>query len=67
MMFGTIIVTIAFKGMSNIMLSLIILLYNLQKNEDLQQFKIAEDKLDYLMHEMQMQEAKQKASKVTNG
>ncbi len=65
MMFGTIIVTIAFKGISNMMISLVILLFNLQGTHDEQAFKIAEDKLDLLMHQMKMNTVESRDSKNT--
>ncbi len=64
MMFGTIMVTIALKGISNIMLSLVILLFDLKNSKDEQQFKASEDKLDLLLNEMQMKEAQLKTAKV---
>ena len=64
MMFGTIIVTITLKGISNIMISLVILLFDLKNTKDEQQFKTSEDKLDLLLNEMQMQEAQIKTAKV---
>ncbi len=63
MVFGTIIATIAFKGLSNIMLSLVILLYNLQNNQEARHFKVEEEKLDLLMNELKMRDAKQKTVK----
>lgn len=65
MMFGTIIVTIALKGISNIMLSLVILLFNLENSKDQQQFKVAEDRLDLLLNELSMKEAKVKTVKTS--
>lgn len=56
MMLGTIIVTIGLKGISNMMISLVILLFDLQQESDQQAYKIAEDKLDLLMHQMKMGE-----------
>ncbi len=66
MMFGTIVITIALKGISNIMLSLIILLFDLQSSYDEQQFKVSEDRLNLLVHELQMKQAKLKTSKNAN-
>ncbi len=62
MMFGIVLVTIALKGISNIMFSLIILLFDLKGDRDAHHFKVAEDKLGLLIHEMQMKEAKAKSS-----
>ena len=63
MMFGTIIVTVALKGISNMMLSLIILLFNLENTKEKYDLHIAEDKLDLLMNEIKMKEARVRASK----
>ncbi len=62
MMFGTIIVTIALKGVSNMMFSLLVLLFNLQGLDDEQQYKIAEERLDLLTHEIQMKSAQSKSA-----
>jgi hypothetical protein len=66
MTFGTIIITIALKGVSNIMLSLIILLFDLEDNQSEHKFRLAEEKLDLLINEMKMQEATMKSVKVNN-
>jgi len=63
MMFGTVLVTIAFKGVSNMMFSLIILLFDLENAQAEQELKIAEDKLDLLLNEMKMTEARLKSEK----
>jgi len=65
-MLGTIVITIALKGISNIMLSLIILLFNLKNIEDKHNFKEAEDKLDYLLSELQIKETGLKTANVIN-
>jgi hypothetical protein len=49
---GTMVVTIALKGVSNMMISLIILLFDLQITKDEHTIKLAEDKLDLLMNQM---------------
>jgi hypothetical protein len=66
MMLGTIVITIALKGISNIMLSLIILLFNFKNMEDKHKFKEAEDKLNYLLNELQIKETNLKVAKVIN-
>ncbi len=63
MMFGTIIVTIALKGISNMMISLVILFFNLQATEDKNTFKVAEDKLDLLMHQIKINTVESRDSK----
>ena len=63
MMFGTIIVTIALKGIANMMISLVILLFNLQSTKEESAFKIAEDKLDFLMNQMKINTVESKNSK----
>ena len=65
MMFGTIIITTILKGISNIMISLIILLFDLKNTKDEHQFKASEDKLDLLLNEMQMKEAQLKTAQVS--
>jgi hypothetical protein len=64
MTIGTIIVTIVLKGLSNIMFSLMILLFDLQNNQEEYTFKEEEEKLNFLMNELSLQEAKSKT--VTN-
>jgi len=54
---GTIMVTVVFKGISNIMFSLIILLFGLKNNKDSYGFRQAEEKLDLLVNEMKMKAA----------
>jgi hypothetical protein len=58
MVLGTIIATIALKGISNIMISAIILLFDLQSTKDEYALKLAEDKLDLLMNQMKTRSAK---------
>jgi len=65
MMLGTIMVTIAVKGVSNLMLSMIILLFNLDAEQELKKLKVTEDKVDLLLNELQMKEAKLKSQKVS--
>jgi len=64
MIFGTIMVTIAFKGLANLMLALLILLYDLKAHEDITKYKTIEDKLDLLINELKLKEAQIKSSEV---
>ena len=66
MMFGTIIVTVALKGISNMMLSLVILLFNLENTKERTELGVAEDRLDLLLNELKMKEAKVRAAKNEN-
>jgi hypothetical protein len=65
MMFGTIVVTIALKGVSNLMLSLIILLFDLTNAQEQHKFKLSEDRLNILLNEMSVAEASAQSSKMT--
>jgi hypothetical protein len=65
MMLGTIISTIAVKGISNVMLSMVILLFNLDAEQKLKNIKITGDKVDLLLNELQMKETKLKSEKVS--
>ena len=64
MIFGTVLVPVAFKGLANVMLSLLILLYDLKSHEDLSKYKTIEDKLDLLINELKLKEAQIKSSEV---
>ncbi len=57
MIFGIISVTIALKGVSNMMLSLIILLFNLDNKRAELDFKYNEDKINAMMAELGVQDA----------
>ncbi len=57
MIFGIIGVTIALKGVSNMMLSLIILLFNLDNKRAELDFKYNEDKINAMMAELGVQDA----------
>ncbi len=63
MVFGTILVTIAFKGVSNMMFSLVILLFDLENVQAEQELKVTEDKLDLLLNEMQLSESRLRSEK----
>ncbi len=57
MIFGIIGVTIILKGVSNMMLSLIILLFNLDNKRDELDFKYNEEKINAMMAELGVQDA----------
>lgn len=57
MVLGIIGVTIALKGISNMMLSLIILLFNLDNKKAELDFKYHSEKIDSLISELNVQEA----------
>ena len=65
MTFGTILITIALKGVSNMMLSLVILLFNLKNTHEKHNFKTAADKLELLVNELQLQDTRLKSATVT--
>jgi len=66
MTFGTIIVTIALKSISNLMFSLIVLLFDLKHTHEEHDFKMAEDRLNILLNQMNVAEASAQASKIVN-
>ena len=57
MLFGIVGVTIALKGVSNMMLSLVILLFNLDNKREELDFKYNEEKINAMMNELTVQEA----------
>lgn len=57
MIFGIIGVTVVLKGVSNMMLSLIILLFSLDNKKKELDFKYNEDKIDAMLAELGVQEA----------
>ncbi len=65
-MLGTIMATIAAKGVANLMFSMVILLFNLKSEQEVKNLKITGDKVDLLLNELQMKEAKLKSAKVSN-
>ncbi len=65
MIFGIIGVTIVLKGVSNMMLSLIILLFNLDSRREELNFKYNEEKINAMMAELGVQDA-QNVGKKTN-
>jgi polyferredoxin len=65
MIFGIIGVTIVLKGVSNMMLSLIILLFNLDAKREELNFKYNDEKINAMMAELGVQDA-QNVGKKTN-
>ncbi len=65
MIFGIIGVTIVLKGVSNMMFSLIILLFNLDSKREELNFKYNEEKINAMMAELGVQDA-QNVGKKTN-
>jgi hypothetical protein len=57
MIFGVIAVTIVLKGISNIMLSLIIVLFSLDNKREELEFKHTSDKIDALLADLTIQDA----------
>lgn len=64
MMTGVVLVTIAFKGVSNMMLSLIVLLYNLENKEHALEFEETSSKVNGLLNKLQLQQTKIKSNQV---
>ena len=60
--FWVVTVTVALKGLSNLMLSLIILLFNLQNKQDEMDFENNKDNIESLLSELTVQEARLKSS-----
>lgn len=57
MIIGVIAVTVALKGISNLMLSMIILLFSLDNKESEMDFKYNVEKIDAMLSELKVQEA----------
>lgn len=54
---GIVLITTAFKGVSNIMLSLVISLLNLENEQDRIEFEEASNRLESLVNDLAIQEA----------
>ena len=67
MIFWVVFVTILFKGLANIMLSLLIALFNLSTEQDKAEFEKASDDLDSLVNDLAIQEAAVQSAKTNNG
>lgn len=65
MIFGIIGITVVLKGLSNMMLSLIILLFSLDNKRDELNFKYNEEKINAMMAELGVQEAQNLGNKTT--
>ncbi|NVJ52306.1 MAG: hypothetical protein HWD90_01335 [Campylobacteraceae bacterium] len=66
MIFGIMGVTIVLKGVTNMMLSLIILLFNLDNKREELKHKYNEDKIDAMLAELSVQDAQEKVDKATS-
>jgi len=62
MMTGIVLVTIAFKGISNMMLSLVILLFNLQRKDESLEFEKSASNVNSLLNDLSLQKAKIKTN-----
>jgi len=62
MISGVILVTVAFKGISNMMFSLVVLLVNLDSDEKSLEFEKTTSKINSLLNELQLQKTKLKAN-----
>ena len=58
MLFGVTLVTIAFKGLANLMVSLVILLFNLDKKAKNIELQAMTSKIDNLLNELALQKTK---------
>lgn len=65
MIIGIVVVTIILKGISNMMLSLIILLFDLDNKRKELDFKYNEEKINEMMAELNVQEAQSSPSPKT--
>ena len=63
MLFGIVGVTIILKGVTNMMLSMIILLFNLDKKKEELDIKYHEDKIQAMLAELGVQEAQNQVDK----
>jgi hypothetical protein len=65
MIVTTILITIGFKGVSNMMLSLIILLFNLEKKDNEVDFEKTSATINSLLNELSLQKAKIKTNQLS--
>jgi len=61
-MLGVIFVTIAFKGIANLMFSLIVMLYNLENKKDALDFDEVKTRVDGLLSDLSLKESKLKST-----
>jgi len=66
MMFGVVVATIIFKGVANIMLSMIIALVNLDNKQEELLFKKDAENLESLVSDLAMQEAAIQSNKINS-
>jgi hypothetical protein len=61
MIFGVVLVTIAFKGLSHMMLSLVVLLYNFDNKKESAAFDETKSRIDGLLNDLSLQQTKIKS------
>jgi Zn-dependent membrane protease YugP len=66
MMFGIVFITIFFKGLANIMISMTIALFNLSNEQDRVEFEKSSNSLESLVNDLAIQEAATQSSKTIN-
>jgi len=64
--FTIVFVTVLFKGLANVMISMVISLINLSNEQDRVEFEKASDKLDSLVNDLAIQEASVQSHKTIN-
>lgn len=63
MLFGIVGVTVILKGITNMMLSLVILLFNLDNKKEELEHKYSEDKIEAMLAELSVHEAQNQVDK----
>lgn len=63
MMVGVVFVTVAFKGLSHMMISLIVLLYNFDNKKEAASFDETSSRIDGLLNDLALQQTKIKSQK----
>jgi len=66
MIFGVVFVTIAFKGLSHMMIALIILLFNFDTKKESIEFSEMSAKINGLLNDLTLQQTKIKSQKTIN-
>jgi len=59
---GVIFITIAFKGIANLMFSLIVMLYNLENKKDALEFDLVKTRVDGLISDLALKESNLKSA-----
>jgi uncharacterized membrane-anchored protein len=66
MLFGVIFVTIAFKGLSHMMIALIILLYDFDHKKESMELGEVSSRINGLLNDLSLQQTKIKSQKIVN-